>query len=597
MSAEEKLQGEIGELLQENHLSFIEDESVDQSYSYENLSKSDLIAEALRIKTNSAIAIGKSQLNDLKEAFENVFYAEKDVAYQKFLEEGGEKDGFEYLDNEAKTFFDTLKDISELRRKHKILQDEQKISNTHKKKQLVEDLRALVDGEETPGTFNQIKELQKKWKEIGQISQAEYYELNANYQAILDRYYSFRSIYFDLKSLDRDKNLSLKKEIILEAQGLLEKENTLEAIHALNDLHAQYKQVGPVPEEVSEELWQEFKAITDQVRDKRTAHVEAFKVQLDSNLEAKKQLLEKIAPYAEKQATSAKEWISLTEEMNALQNEWKKLGLVPEELKKEVNDTFWGLVRGFYANKNTFFGELDNERKRNQQKKLALIEKVNNLKNSEDFKNTAEEIKKIQGEWKKIGQSPKAVNESVYQEFRMACDYFFNKRSAQFDANEKEFATNLALKQDVIGKISRLTNSSQKLEFDTLVDEFHAIGFVPRNSVKAIQDEFVKATDVFIAKLSDLPEDEIQKMKLSIELGALKGTPAEKDFVQNKTRSLRSRISAVQEEIATLNNNVEFFANSKSFVSIKADVDKKVAVLNEEVAKIKEQLKILRIQD
>lgn len=595
MSAEENLHENV--MQQELNVVNEVEENLEDSYDYSNLSKAELILEAARIRSEQAISVAKNQLKDLKEAFGSIFYTEKEDAYQRFIEEGGEKDGFEFIDVEGQKFFDTLKEISELRRKHKVTQEEQRVGNTIKKKQLLNELRELVDGDETTNTFNEVKEIQKKWKETGQIAQADYQELNANYQAVLDRYYSFRSIYFDLKSLDRDKNYELKTALIEEAKQLLLVENTLDATRTLNELHAQYKEIGPVPEELSEPLWQQFKEVTDQVRERRAQYLEHAKVQQQKNLVAKRELLAMFKDFTHVQPQSAKEWVAKTDDLVKFQETFKKLGLVPEEAKKEINDEFWSYVRAFYASKNEFFAGLDDERKRNHEKKLVLIEKVKALKDSDDFKNTAEAIKQLQGQWKKLGQSPKAVNESVFQEFRAACDFFFSRRSAQYEEQEKEFEANLALKQVVIEKISLLSSAAQKSEFEELTNEFHAIGFVPRNHVKKIQDEFLKSTDVFIAKLTDLSEDDIQTMKLSVELGAIKGTPAEKDFIQDKTRKLRAKIGGLQEELATLTNNIEFFANSKSFASLKADVDKKVVVLEQEIAVIKGQLKLLRIQE
>ena len=346
-----------------------DDDENDDIIDYSSLSKEELVSEVKKIRSSDAIKVSKKQLGEIKSAFDDLFHSERKEAHATFLSEGGEKDGFEYIDIDAKSFYDTLKEIHELKRKHKSQQEEQRVSNTRKKRILLDELRELVDGEETPNTFNQIKELQKTWRDTGHVAQADYQELNANYSALLDRYFSFRSIYFDLKNLDKDKNLELKTAIIGEVIALLEYENTLEAIKKLNELHAQYKSIGPVAEEFSDILWDNLKLVTDKVRDKRTAHIEAFKVKLDANLIEKKSLLPQLESFASIQAQSAKEWITLTEELTALQNRWKAIGMVPDEDKKSINDLFWAHSRAFYNNKNEFFNGLDNERKENHKKK------------------------------------------------------------------------------------------------------------------------------------------------------------------------------------------------------------------------------------
>ena len=569
----------------------------DQNIDYSGFSKKELLEEVIKLKNNSLSETSKTQLAQLKESFEIVFNHEKEQAKLAFLADGGEKDGFEYQDIEAKLFFDALKEINEIKRKQKQLLEEQKIANSRKKKQLLDQIRLLIDGEETESTFKQVKEIQKAWKETGAVSQTDFYELNANYNALLNRYYSFRSIYFDLKNLDKGKNLTQKNLLVAEVLSLLSYENTLDAVKKLNEIHAIYKNLGPVPEDSSEALWQRFKDATDQVRDKRAAHVESFKLQLEANLELKKSLLPKIEAYAYVKANNAKEWITLTEELLILQNEWKSIGLAPENNKKDINDAFWAYCRAFFNNKNTFFGGLDLERKENHKKKLALIEKVKVLKNTEDIKKGADEIKKIQEDWKKIGQSPRAVHESIYQEFRAECDYFFSRRSEMFEARDLEFETNLLKKREVCVLISELNPDSNTAEFENLLTEFFAVGFVPKEKVLGVQKEFIKVTELYISNLKNLSEQELQALKLRIELGSIKGTSAEREFIITKTKTLRNKISGIQDEISTLNNNVEFFANSKSFASIKTEVETKIAILNKEVDKIKEQLKILKIQE
>jgi hypothetical protein len=578
---------------QENNFPLVE-ENLEEVYDYTIFSKDQLIAEIKTIKAEKAISVSKTQLSDLKTAFDEVFNQERQTALDNFLETGGEKDDFSYQDAKAKVFYDLVKDLGEIRKKHKQQQEEQRIANTKKKKQLLDQLRALVDGEESSATFNQIKEIQKTWKESGSVASADFYELNASYHALLNRYYSFRSIYFDLKNLDRDKNLLQKKALLAQVNALLDTPNTLEAVKQLGDLHAQYKNLGPVPEEVSESLWNDFKEATNKVRERREQFLTEQEQKFEQNAMLKTQVISKINHYSTIEASSIKEWKSLTEELNEIQKEWKKIGLVPEAKKKEINDAFWAIVRGFYENKSKYFTSLDADKKQNHQQKLALIAKVAEIKDSEDFRNTAEKIKQIQNEWKQIGQSPKEVHESVYQEFRSLCDHFFNRRTESFDAKEKEFVINLEKKKDLCKQISQLKKAEDKAKFETLVAEFFAVGMVPKAEVSNTQKEFLTVTQAYIAGLSDLPEDEIQKLKITVELGAVKGTQGEREFIQNKSRTLRNKIGALQEEIGTLNNNVEFFANSKNIASIREEVSKKVAELEKEVNKIKEQLKLLR---
>lgn len=564
-----------------------------ESYDYESSSKEELLAEIIQIQKENTKAISKSQLGDLKAAFDLIFRAERKAAFDKFMEEGGEKDGFDYQDRTGQDFYDAYKAILEAKKKNKIQQDEQRIANTKKKYQLLETLRELVDGEELEETFAKVKEIQKTWKDTGHVAQSDFHEMNANYHALLDRYYSIRSVYYDLKNLDRNKNLAIKVAIVEEAEKLLGSENTLQAVKDLNELHAQYKSVGPVPEKDSEPLWQRLKVVSDKIREERNEQIEVFKAQLKSNLELKKGILELLAPFESMNFDNIKEWTTQTNNIKLIQDGWKAAGAVPMADKKAINDEFWRICRAFYANKSSYFDKLDDERKNNLAKKKELITKVAALKDSENFKETAEKIQRIQGDWKKIGQAPRAVNESIYQEFRAECDHFFNRRSAHYDKMDLEFEDNYKAKSTICEKITKLEDASKKADFEKLVADYHAIGFVPRNKVGESQKQFLNVTNAYLDKLDGLDVEEIQSLKLGIELGAVKGTAAEKDFIETKVRSIRTKLSALNEEISTLNNNVEFFKHSKDIDNIRKDVDGKIAVVQAEVDKLKEQLKIL----
>jgi len=571
----------------------VQEEEQASSWDYEGWEKEQLLEELKTIKSQFAIKTSKAQLGDLKKAFEVIFREAKKIAFDKFIEDGGEKDGFDYRDETSDNFYNLYKDLITERKKHQQNQEEQKVLNEKKKNALVNELRELVSGTEDQETYKRIKEIQTEWKETGAVSQSSYRELNASYYALLDRYYNNRGIYNDLKKLDREKNKKKKIEIIESVEALIGSENSLEAVKQLNELHGAYKDSGPVEEADSEDLWQRLKAATDKIREERDAQIEIYKTQLDANLVLKQGLLEKILPYKEKDSDKIEEWKALTEEVLALKDEWQKVGPISRDSNSNVSDEFWTTFRTFFATKNAFFGKLDEKRNDNLAEKEGLCEKVEALQDSEDFRDTAETIKKIQGEWKKIGPAPRAQNEEIYKRFRKACDHFFDRRKADFGKKDEEYKGNLSLKNEVIEKITALTEKDSVESFEKLTEEFFAIGFVPRDKVKTIQNKFKAAADQFIDNLKDIDTNELETLKLNIELGAVKGTANEKDVIYKKSTAIRKKISSLNQDIATLNTNVEFFAHSKDIDNIRKDVENKVGIIQKEVDQLKAQLKIL----
>src|SRR5690606_34073428 len=108
-----------------------------------------------------------------------------------------------------------------------------------------------------------LKEIQNEWRSIGPVPSQYVRSLWANYSALIDRFYDKRSIYFELKELDRKKNLEAKLEICEKAERLDQVENIKEAIKELNQLHEEFKHIGPVPKDEQEEVWRRFKAASD----------------------------------------------------------------------------------------------------------------------------------------------------------------------------------------------------------------------------------------------------------------------------------------------------------------------------------------------
>ena len=572
----------------------VEEETQEEVWSFDGWTKEALFSELQTIKTESVIKAPKNKLKDLKIAFDTIFREEKKVAYDQFIEAGGEKDGFDYRDDLSTKFFDLNKEISELRKKHRVQQEEQRLENTRKKDFLLNQLREIIDGDEATNTHKKVQEIQNTWKETGAVTQQSFREQNANYHGLLDRYYSRRSIYFELKDLDRKKNEEKKNAVIDQVEELLKVENTLDAVKQLNDLHALYKSIGPVPQEKSEPMWEKLKAVTDKVRARRDEFMKEYQLVLDANLVKKQALVEKVTPYAEKDSASISEWKAWTDELLQIQKEWKDVGPIPRDNKSDVSNNFWSLSRQFFNAKKAYFAKLDSEKEGNLKKKEELCAKVDAIKDAEDFVATANEIKRLQAVWKTIGRAPKSQNDKIYEKFRGLCDHFFNRRSAHFDARDSEYVENFTQKEAVVEKIKGLTKESTKEEFEALIAEYFAIGFVPRNKINEAQKSFNAATSKFIDGLEGLENNELQELKLSVELGSVKGTAQEADFKRNKVSGIRKKIGGINDEISTYKNNLEFFAHSKNIDQLRADVDQKVEKLEVELGNLKEQLKLLR---
>lgn len=233
------------------------------------------------------------------------------------------------------------------RKKHYRELEQQKDENLKTKIEILDRLRDLVDGEETITSLNVIKELQKEWKSVGPVPGSQSKTLWANYNALLDRYYDQRSILFELKELDRKKNLEAKTELCVKAEELAESEDVPYAIKHLNDLHEEYKHIGPVPKEEQEPLWQRFKAASDAIYEKRKDFVKNLKEIQTENLEKKEQIIEKLKPFLDFDSDRIKEWNSKTKEILAIQKTGKLLVRFQKKMPKKSIKTSGVILNSF----------------------------------------------------------------------------------------------------------------------------------------------------------------------------------------------------------------------------------------------------------
>ncbi|MCS6833842.1 MAG: DUF349 domain-containing protein, partial [Flammeovirgaceae bacterium] len=449
----------------------------------------------------------------------------------------------------------------------------------------------LTESPDQKGVLQRIKELQQAWKRIGAVPQAEAEDLYNSYHAVLDRFYDRKGIEYELKQLDRQKNLAAKKELCERAERLLEHENLNEAVTQLNALHEEYKSIGPVPQEESEALWMRFKAASDKIYEKKRIATEELKKQLRENMVAKQQLCVKIETYASFTSEKIKEWNEKTKEVQELQKEWEKIGPLPKEVAKDINKQFWSNFKAFFANKSAFFEKLDAERMENLKKKEAIIAEVEQLLQSENVKEATQRIIQLQEEWKKIGSVPEPQRETLYEKFKNLCDTFFENKRNKAKSKENDINAIVKKKRDVIEKINAITKETFNLEkLQQLKDEYFAAGSLPPKEANQLLDRFIVAIDKALDKSPlDITEREKQKMEFKAQLS--QEVPQLSRYLSKQEQSIRKKIAELEESIALWENNLMFFANSKAAEKLRQDYQVKIQKARQEIVELKELLK------
>lgn len=536
-------------------------------------------------------------LRDIKPLFDELRERERTSALNRFILDGGAADDFEYrVDELTHQFEASFKQIKD--RKAQFLRglEDQKNENYRRKSELLERLRELIDSQDASNQFNIFKELQKEWRNTGPVPGTQARTLWANYHALVDRFYDNQSIYFELKELDRKRNLEAKLELCARAEKLATVEKIKDAIRDLNEFHHEFKHIGPVPGDDKEAVWQRFKTASDAVYARRDQYLKTLQQELNVNFDQKNKLCEEVTVYATFQTDRIKEWNQKTKEVLELQKKWETVGGLPRSKSKEINKKFWTAFKAFFSNKSVFFKKLDEERDNNLKKKNELVQRALALKESQEWDKAANELKAIQHQWKDIGPVPEKYREKVFKEFKEACDYFFNQKRNQQGIQENEQTENLKAKEAICVELEKHiseNNATRELlkEFEA---RFNQIGFVPRKDINSIRNRYHEIVQKFTDSIQGLTEEDKSRLILENQLMDLKNDPMGGQKIHQKEQTIRKKIAKVENDIAVWRNNLEFFGRSKNADKYKEEFNEKINTATDSLKLLKEQLKLLR---
>jgi hypothetical protein len=570
---------------------------VDHHVDYSDYTKAQVVGVIKDLAKETNFRKVDAVLRDVKPHYDELREKERAAALEKFLQSGGIAEDFEFKGDDLDNTFDAnLKLIRDRRNQFFRQQEEQKTDNLRRKVELIEKLRELIDVPDQSNQFEAFKELQKEWRSIGPVPATQAKTLWANYHALEDRFYDNQSIYFELKELDRRKNLEAKIELCVRAEKLANVEIIKDAIRELNELHHEFKHIGPVPKEDKEAIWQRFKAASDAVYARRDSYLQNLQQELHKNLDEKVKLGDEAFAFQSFQTDRIKEWNEKTKEILDLQKRWETIGGLPRAKAKEVNKKFWSAFKTFFNNKNTFFKKLDEEREHNLQLKNELVKKALELKESSDWEKTSNELKSLQQKWKDVGPVPEKHRERVFKEFKDACDYFFAQRRGQQGKVEQEQIDNLNVKTAICEELEKNTaegTASVELLQD-LQDRYNSVGFVPKKDIVSIRNRYHEAVEKFVASIQDLNEEDKSRVLLENQLSDLRKDPMGDRKIYQKEQAIRKKVQKLENDISLWKNNLEFFGKSQNAEKVREEFNDKINAATSQLQQLKQQLKLLR---
>ncbi len=553
----------------------------------------------------------ENAVREIRPVLDHIKQKDREDALTAYVADNGNDEGFEFKYDAETARIDALsREIRGLKNAYYQSLEKEKDKNFNSKTALLQRLRTLLEDEGTRETdasgmkssWEEFKKIQEEWKSAGNIASPHNGTLWATYNALIDRYFSNRNIYFELKELDRRRNAELKAELCEKVEelgkSLADRPMTREILNEANHIFEDYKHLGPAPKEDQEKLWQRFKAAMDILYDAQRGQFAEQKKSMQENFDQKVGIYDQIVPFTEYSSGSIKEWNAKTKEIMAFQDQWVALkGIMPRDEGKDLSKKFWAALKTFFNNKGEFFRQLESKREQNLELKNQLCTEAETiLATGEDTPSNTNKIIDLQKKWKGIGQVPEKYKDTIYDRFKKACDSYFNQKRAKNKEVEVEFEENLRRKTDLIERIELAAASKDESSLNLLSafkSEWSSIGFVPKKDMQTTQKRYIAAINTYVSAIGQLSSKEKEQAVLENEVELVRDGEGGRGLFR-KENDIKRKISQLENDIALWQNNIEFFAKSKTSDRLKAEFDRKINSALEQLSDLKHQLSIIQ---
>ena len=576
-------------------------EETETEYDFSTLNKLQLIEILEETVQDTDVVKIKDKVVSIKSNFLRICKEERDQEMEQFILDGGDAESYEHVEDPLEIRFRAAFNIfRDNKNKYNESLEEQKVANLQQKNAILEELKQLINSEETlKKTYDEFRALQDKWKEIGQVPATEITNLWNNYHFLIEKFYDKVKINRELRDLDLKKNLEAKIELCEKTEELLLEKSVTKAFKLLQKYHDEWKEIGPVPQEKKDEIWERFKNTTDKINQVRREHYSKIQDEQQANLDAKTAICVKIEEVLNDSINSIGAWQKKSNEVNELFKVWKSIGPAQKKQNDEIWNRFKGSMDLFFNNKKEFFSKLKEQQIDNYNRKIQLCVEAEALAESKEWKKATDQIKKLQEEWKKIGPVPKRHSDKIWKRFRSACDAFFTSKSEHFSGVKGVEEENLRLKKELLERIKAYELKKERSENMAAIKAFQrewmAIGYVPMKYKDSTQNEYRKLIDGMFDKMK-ATENEISTAEYRNMVEGLKDDPESRDKVRKERNILTNKITKLREEIIVLENNIGFFSNSKQSELMRAEYEKKINRAKNEVKVLEAKLKILNEQ-
>jgi len=563
---------------------------------YATSSKQELI-DALKLLINKEVDAAKDGVEHIKQLFYKKVKLEVEEQKKLFVENGGIETDFVAAKDELEESFKALLNEFRVKKASVMAQlEKEKDSNLLQKQHLLEQMKVLVGSNDDVSThINEFRALQQKWKSIGQVPQTASTELWKQYNLYQESFWDLIKINNELREYDFKKNLESKTLLCDAAEKLSEETDVIAAFQKLQKLHEEWHELGPVAREIREQIWTRFKDASTAIHKKHQSYFDSIRKLEEENLVTKTELCEKIEVFDYSKLNNYRQWDEATKTILAWQEEWRSIGFAPRKVNQKVFDRYRKACDAFFAAKGEFYKETKNVLVVNSDKKKALCEQAEALKDSTDWKEAGEKFILLQKEWKTIGPVAKKYSDELWKRFIAACDYFFEQKNKSTSGQRNAESENLAKKKELIAKVNAFEKSENNNEsvaaLRALMAEWNTIGHVPFKEKDKVYKEYRDAVDKQFETLNvDATNRRMDNFRSNLKDMSGKG---ENKLYREREKLMRA-YEHLKSEILTYENNIGFFSSSsKKGGGLIKEMERKIESLKEESKLIEQKINLI----
>jgi len=565
---------------------------------YSGYSRHELVETLGLIIENRPTVEIRDDVDRIKVLFYKKLKLESEERKSKFLEGGGKIEEYKsWVDPDDARVKHLLEKYKEKKTDYNKVQEAEKYENLKKKYDIIDKIKDLINREESINkTFHDFRSLQNDWHSVGVVPQTSLKDIWENYHHYVEIFYDYIKINKELRDLDLKKNLEAKVLLCEKAEELLLEPNPINAFRYLQDFHNQWREIGPVPQESKNDIWERFKEATSQINKRHHEYFEKQKDDQRKNFEAKIALCEEVEAINLLEMKNFRDFDEKADKVVELQKMWRTIGFAPKKQNNKVYQRFREACDAFFEKKRGFYADNKEIQLNNLQLKTELCIQAEQLQESTDWKSTSDALIKLQKEWKDIGPVPRKQSERSWKRFRKACDHFFNKKAEFFATLDISYEDNLKAKLAIIDELEKFEPGADvHAAFERLKElqrKWTDIGFVPFNMKDEITNKYRNALNKEFDKLKIGDEDK-SILKYKTKLDSLKANPKASRKVRNERDKFFTKIKQLESDIVLWENNIGFFAKSTNADTMIKEVEEKIENAKKLIKTLEEKVKMI----